>query len=286
MAALRSLQLRKFQELVHYLVYGDAPYTEAVFDFACDGVVGGSSKFDVCGGEASFLTVSTFHCCEPFFLFVCVFGVMVFLKKKSSLCACVYVCMYVCVCVLVWCFLGCSLWWNRQYVLRLCWNRKWNRENGRLWRFVDYDIIFFIFVCAQANDWLIIYREFGISLRWPRQILQLFLRRGTRQVISIASHTHTHPHIHIHTSISHLSNLLFIYKQNCKNKTYGLAADLLLICAAFVVETPPNAWVATGSRCRALFLIAVAFAVAMGHPVLLMMPSTKSKVSFASISFL
>jgi hypothetical protein len=53
---LRSYQLRKFQELSHYLTYGNVPYTEDIFAFGCDGILGSSASFDlckVCGGDNS-----------------------------------------------------------------------------------------------------------------------------------------------------------------------------------------------------------------------------------------
>jgi len=46
---LRASQLRKIQELSHYLLYPNQTYSEEVFAFACDGVVGGSALVDGCG---------------------------------------------------------------------------------------------------------------------------------------------------------------------------------------------------------------------------------------------
>jgi len=50
---LRASQLRKLQEVTHYLLFPNQTYNEAVFAFACDGVVAGNAIEDscsVCGG--------------------------------------------------------------------------------------------------------------------------------------------------------------------------------------------------------------------------------------------
>jgi len=46
---VRSFQIKKLLEVVHYLSYGNVPYTDAIYVFGCDGIVGGNNTFDLCG---------------------------------------------------------------------------------------------------------------------------------------------------------------------------------------------------------------------------------------------
>jgi len=41
--------MKKLLELTHYLLYGNVPYTDAIYVFGCDGVLGGKNVFDACG---------------------------------------------------------------------------------------------------------------------------------------------------------------------------------------------------------------------------------------------
>jgi len=49
LTTFRATQLKKLQQLVYYLTYGNTDYTDSIYDFACDGIVGGTAKFDFCG---------------------------------------------------------------------------------------------------------------------------------------------------------------------------------------------------------------------------------------------
>eukprot|EP00301_Raphidiophrys_heterophryoidea_P021697 c6047_g1_i1.p1 GENE.c6047_g1_i1~~c6047_g1_i1.p1 ORF type:complete len:687 (-),score=218.05 c6047_g1_i1:143-2170(-) len=48
-SVLRASQLKKLQEISHYLLYPAQVYSDEVFAFACDGVAGGSAVPDACG---------------------------------------------------------------------------------------------------------------------------------------------------------------------------------------------------------------------------------------------